>query len=138
MLISAETLLGLKMTGIHFGVLELSPIIIVLFFSPCVLVHSFLELVPYLFTIPGVSAFLSEKLCQDPLEKFFGCQRQRGRVNENPNTKDFCKNTQALRVVDTFLGSVKGNCRGSKTEKTIDMDKENKSLPKRRYTRKSL
>ena len=26
------------------------------------------------FKIPGVTTFLSEKLSQDPLEKFFGCQ----------------------------------------------------------------
>ena len=39
---------------------------------------SFVELVKYLFTIPDVTSFLSEKLCQDPLEKFFGSQRQRG------------------------------------------------------------
>lgn len=25
----------------------------------------------------------SERLCQDPTEKFFGCQRQRGYTNEN-------------------------------------------------------
>ena len=98
-------------------------------------VMSFLELVPYLFKIPGVKVFLSEKLCQDPLEKFFGRQRQRGRVNENPNAQSFCKNTQALRVVSSCVGSVKGNCRGSKTP-TIEVDKENKPLPKRRYTRK--
>ena len=61
-------------------------------------VKSFVELVRFLFTIPGVTCFLSEKLCQDPLEKFFGCQRQRGGVNENPTAQEFCKNTQALRV----------------------------------------
>ena len=100
------------------------------------LVHSFLDLVPYLFSIPGVKSFLSEKLCQDPLEKFFGCQRQRGRVNKNPNCQDFCKNTQALRVVNSFVGPVKGNCCGSKTEVKLYTDKENKPLPKRRYLRK--
>ena len=59
-------------------------------------VKAFVELVKYLFTIPGVKAFLSEKISQDPIEKFFGCQRQRGRVNENPNVQEFLKNTQAL------------------------------------------
>ena len=94
------------------------------------LVRFFLDLVPHLFSIPGVKAFLSEKLCQYPLEEFFGCQRQRGRVNENPNCQDFCKNTQALRVVNSFVGPVKGNCHGSRTEMKIDMDKENRCLPK--------
>ena len=41
---------------------------------------SFVELIQYIFTVPGVKVFLSEKISQDPLEKFFGCQRQRGAV----------------------------------------------------------
>ena len=97
-------------------------------------VSSFLELVPILFEIPEVTAFLSEKLCQDPLEKFFGCQRQRGRVNENPNAQAFCKNTQALRVVNSCMGAVRGNCRGSTTSRMFDT-KENEPLPKRRHAR---
>ena len=35
------------------------------------LVKSFVELVRYIFTIPGVKYFLSERLSQDPLENFF-------------------------------------------------------------------
>ena len=69
-------------------------------------VHSFVELLEFLFTIPGVKVFLSGKLSQDPLEKFFGYQRQRVRVNENPNAAQFFKNTQALRIVNSFcMGS---------------------------------
>ena len=60
---------------------------------------SFLELVPYLFSLPDVQSFLSQRLCQDPLECFFGLQRQRGGVHENPNAVEFAKNTQALRVM---------------------------------------
>ena len=50
---------------------------------------AFVELVEYLFTIPGVKVFLSENISQDPIEKFIECQRQRGRVNENPNAQEF-------------------------------------------------
>ena len=60
--------------------------------------RSFVELVQYVFDIPSVDSFLSQCLCQDPLERFFGCQRQRGRVHDNPNAADFIKNTQAIRV----------------------------------------
>ena len=60
-----------------------------------------MELVRFIFTIPGVTCFLSEKLCQDPLEKFFGCQRQRGGGNENPTAQEFCKNTQTVRVINS-------------------------------------
>ena len=36
----------------------------------------------------ALEVFLSERISQDPLEKFFGCQRQRGRVNENPTVTE--------------------------------------------------
>ena len=52
-------------------------------------VKSLLELIPYIFSIPGVKVFLSERLCQDPLELFFGCQRQCGGTHENPTVQEF-------------------------------------------------
>ena len=79
----------------------------------------------YLFTIPGVTVFLSNRICQDPLENFFGHQRQRGRVNENPNVAEFLKNAQALRVFNMTCATVRGNCRGLKKRKS---DKENKYI----------
>jgi hypothetical protein len=56
--------------------------------------------VKYLFTIPDVRVFMSDRLCHDPLENFFGQQRQRGGISDNPNTQEFVKNTQSLRVVN--------------------------------------
>ena len=95
-----------------------------------------MEIVQYIFTIPGVSSFLIERLCQDPLKKFFGCQCQRGATNENLSVKDFCKNSQALRVVNSLCNDIKrGNCRGSKKE-SLDMSQENKALPKWRNAHK--
>ena len=44
---------------------------------------SFLELIPRIFEIKGVTSFRSEKLLQDPLENFFGCQRQRGKSHSS-------------------------------------------------------
>lgn len=100
-----------------------------------VTVWSFVELVPYILKIPGVRYFLSEHLSQDPLEKFFGCQRQRGRTNENPTCAGFVKNTQALRVINSVAGDVpKGNCRGRKNK--IIVEEENIPLPKRRRKHK--
>ena len=87
-------------------------------------------MVKFLFTIPGVTSFLSAKINQDPLEKFFGCQRQRGRVNENPSITEFVKNTQSLRVVGILChNTVKGNCRGSNHKKGILMVDEKNSKP---------
>ena len=96
---------------------------------------SFLKLVPYLFSLPGVKSFLSQRLCRDPIEKFFGCQRQRGGTNENPTVAEFYKNTQALRVVNGFCRhNAFGNCRGGMKE-VIQPDKENMPLEKRHSNR---
>ena len=94
---------------------------------------SFIELVQYLFSLADVKSFLSQRIFQDPLERFFGCQRQRGGVHDNPNIQEFTQNTQALRVIKSIPGSSKskGNCRGGNR----DAEKENflnvKPLPKR-------
>ena len=67
-----------------------------------------------------------------------GCQRQRGRVNENPTVTEFCKNTEKLRVINSVcLDSVKGNCRGKKCTEPLNMEKENRPLPQRKYTMSS-
>ena len=42
--------------------------------------------------------FLSEKLCQDPLESFFGKQSAAGERIDNPTVQQFCHNTISLRV----------------------------------------
>ena len=85
-----------------------------------------MSLVRYLFTIKGVSCFLSRKICQDPLEKFFGCQRQMGGTHNNPTVKEFQNNTQALRVVNSLCREVvKGNCRGNKRQQHSNFDEEN-------------
>ena len=78
----------------------------------------------YLFTLPEVKrnklSFLSNRICQDPLENFFGCQRQRGHTNDNPCVKDFYSNTQSLRVINSFCRpSVRGNCRGENSKRPI-------------------
>ena len=98
------------------------------------LVKSFIELVRFVFTIPGVSLFLSNRLNQDPIEKFFGQQRQRGGTHENPNASQFLKNTQALRVINTTCGAIRGNCRGDKgKQKRVAVENlENTPLSKRK------
>lgn len=93
-----------------------------------------MELTKYLLSIPGVSVFMSNKISQDPVEKFFGQQRQRGSSNDNPNVSEFIKNTQALRVINSTCADIKGNCRGTnqKTETAQKWiaDRENKALPR--------
>ena len=89
----------------------------------------------YLYSLPVVKekklVLLSNNLCQDPLEQFFGCQRQRGGTSDNPSVAEFIKNTQALRVVDSFCrGPVRGNCRKIKGRAT-DCKENIASLAKR-------
>ena len=88
----------------EMGILSCTRSTFLLFTLPTV--KSFVALVKFMFTVPGVTCLLREKLCQDPLERFFGCQRQRGGVNENPTAQEFCTNTQALRVVNSFCQNV--------------------------------
>ena len=111
-------------------------------YNYCSYIHavaSFLELLPYLMSIHGVTCFLSEKITQDPLEKFFGCQRQKGRSYENPTVADFLKNTQSLRVINSLgLDCVtNGNCRGTK-RKVYDLEAAclNEPLQKRKRNRR--
>ena len=86
--------------------------------------------------MPGVKSFLSRRLCQDPLEKFFGLQRQIGRTHDNTTVKEFQQNMQALRVVNSFCrGSVRSNCRGNEDLSVAVHD--DYSLPKRRKTKQT-
>jgi len=97
-------------------------------------VSSFLELVPFIFSLQGVSSFLSGKLNQDPLETFFGCIRQHGKVNDNPTVHESLKSVQALRVVNSIrFSSVTGNCRGTNRKvKALEEEEINQKLPKRK------
>jgi len=94
------------------------------------------ELVPIILSQPGVKYFLSEKLCQDPLEKLFGCLRQRGKANDNPMLNEVFKGTQALHVIgDINVKAIAGNCRGKK--RTADQPVVgNYQLQKRRKSNK--
>ena len=94
-----------------------------------------MELVEYIFTIPSVTAFLSNRVCQDPLENFFGRPRQRGRVNESSSVAKFLQNTQALRIVYSTCATVRGNCRGTnRVERKTPTDIDSATLNKRKTT----
>lgn len=90
---------------------------------------------PYLLSVPGVEFVLSEKLCQDPLESFFGKQRAAGGRNDNPTVQQFCQNTVSLRVQrSAALEPVRGNC-GTRPDNNSRADMS-EPLPKRaRYSK---
>ena len=78
---------------------------------------SVVQLIEHLFSQSLVTdenlAFLSQNICQDSLENYFGCQTQRGGTSDNPNEHEYYQNTEALRVIDSFCcNTVRGNYRG--------------------------
>ena len=94
-------------------------------------------MIRFIFTIPGVSIFDSNRLCQDSLENFFGQVRQRGRTHENPNVEQFLKNAQALRVINSTCATIRGNCRAGEVDpkhkkKRHQMEIENNAPLKKR------
>lgn len=103
---------------------------------------SFVEFIKFIFTLPDVKehklAFLSNNLCQDPQDIFFGCQRQRGGMNDNPTVQDYYTNTQALRVVNSFCQGtiIRGNCRGTREDTDKVTEKHCTPLPRRTRKRK--
>ena len=46
--------------------------------------------------------------------------KARGGTHNNPNVLEFCRNTQALRVVNVYTDLKKGNCHGSKIDEHTD------------------
>ena len=101
------------------------------------LVTSFVELTCMVLDMPGVKYFLSEKLCQDPLESFFGKQRMRGRYNDNPSVEAFLKGTVSLRVQGSVAAKPKrGNCSRGDQEAINDIIVNDTQLPKRRRRNK--
>ena len=97
---------------------------------------SVVELVRYcLDNITGVKYVLTEHLCQDPLEAFFGRQRMSCGRNDNPNVQTFLQNTSSLRVQGSAaMNPFRGNCRRGKRKREIVVD--DTPLPKRKQHRK--
>ena len=80
MILSDIMLNGIRMTGMSH--------LLAFVVSHIIAAKLFMELIPYLFQIEGVTCFLTEKLSQDALKTFFACQRQKGR----PTTTLLCMN----------------------------------------------
>ena len=128
MLLSQETLEGLRMTGIDI-VFSFPNYLIVLLTS---IVYSFVEMSKYLLSQEKGLFILSERFNQDPLESFFGQQRARGGRSDNPNTRNFLYNTQAIRVQRSMAIGHGGNVRKRKLQWTTDTDDLSRPLKKRR------
>ena len=64
---------------------------------------------------PGVTAVLSEKFCQDPLEEYFSRQRAAGGGNENPTLAEFRSNTLSEQVSSDASRIISKSRRGNTT-----------------------
>jgi len=82
----------------------------------CVLALSFVELMNYLFTVPGVTYILSETFCQDPHKNFL---ESRVCYCDNPKVNSFLKGSVSIRIQGTMAKNLIRECsRGKKRKKT--------------------
>jgi len=116
-------------------------LVTVLYLTFFFVVKSFVEMVWYIFTTPGITIFYSNWLCQDSLENLFGQIRQRGRTHESQNVDQFLKNVQALHVINATCATVRGNCRAGdvdpKHEKKCHQMQIEKNAPLKKCPRNS-
>ena len=74
---------------------------------------------------------LSERFTQDPLESFFGHQRQRGGGRDNPTAQQFMQATQSIRVQQSIRPVTGSNVKTRSKGIEHDIDTP---VPKRRRT----
>ena len=80
-------------------------------------VHSTVEAVKFLIS-QGVDSVLTERFQQNPLEEYFGNQRQRGRRSDNPDASQFAYNDRALDVQHNVMPIKAGNTGNRSAEKS--------------------
>ena len=90
----------------------------------------------YLLGIDRVKFLLSERFTQDPVESFFGQQRQKGGGSENPTVHQFTCNTSSLRVQRSTAPIAASNVRASKHHRDTDVV-DDTPLPKRQRRSKN-
>lgn len=92
-------------------------------------------MVPDLLRQEGISYILSDRFNQDPLEEHFGKQRSRG--VENPTLEQYMYNERKILVSKSDM-IIKGNTRGKRrTNADVDVN-DDRVLPKRNKTKKTL
>ncbi len=95
-------------------------------------VYSLVGLTKFLL-VNGVEYVLSNKLCQDPVEEYFGRQRAIGRRSDNPCMREFGYNENKLRIQRSILpiqGNTKGRVKDRNETRWFDVD--NSLIPKRK------
>ena len=139
MMISQETLYGIRMTGTYTKLIFKFKVNLVLngiiyCFVNDSTVTSFLEVGPLLLADKNMKFILTERFTQDSLESFFGDQRSRGHRNTNPTIQQYSINTNILRVSGGLSQQERGNTRGRKKDSTDPVETP-LSLRKRQQSR---
>ena len=84
-------------------------------------VYSVIELVKLLI-MHKVSYVVTERLCQDPLENYFGKQSSSEARKDNPSLYDFDYNDNTIRKQKVFKPIATGNVRGEHINFEIDTE----------------
>ena len=74
----------------------------------------------------GMDFVLTERFCQDPVEEYFGHQRQLCKRNDNPDIRMFGNNANTLRIqysVSVQSGNTRGRRDKSKAWEAVSEEK---------------
>ena len=92
--------------------------------------HSIVGVVQFLLN-EGMEYVLTNRFCQDPVEEYFGCQRQIGRRSDNPDLQKFGYGTNTIRI-QKYVSSPSGNTRGAYDKKRCWENVTNEVVPRRK------
>ena len=95
--------------------------------------HSLNDVLKFLLS-QGMEYVLTERFNQDPVEVFFGQQRSRGGRCDNPSTKQFLRNTQAIIIQKSLALGGSSNI-SRKRSNPFATSPLSRPLPKYRRTR---
>lgn len=82
----------------------------------------------------GMEFVLTERFCQDPLEEYFGKQRQLGRRSDNPDIHKFGYNSNTIRI-QRSISCQSGNTRGRKEKERAWEQVTDAKLPCRKKSK---
>ena len=93
-------------------------------------VYSIIEVVKFLLG-EGMEYVLTERFCQDPVEEYFGEQRQLLRRSTNPNFQQIGYNDNAIRIKRS-VSCTSGNTKGRRDKKRSWENVTDDPVPKRK------
>ena len=97
---------------------------------------SLIECVKFLLS-EGMEYVLTERLCQDPVEEYFGAQRKIGRRAENPDFEQCLYNDNTIRI-QREISINSGNTRGRYNKKRSWEQVTDEKVPKRKSVKVNI